>query len=454
MITTTKPSGEPSEAQLKVVVLSADNNRWTTRRSPAAHHGGHMAVASMDDEVELFSDDDGLAVTGTATAVERFIESIGLSTVVSTSLGRAVSVGASAAQTGSDIAANAGRWVKLTEESALKVKKIGWTPTKTPGVSHAMLGKRGDIKNWVQIVTSPGAMVTNPAVLSGVAGLMSQRAMQQQMDEIVDYLATIDAKLDQVIRSQMNQVLARLDGVNLSVREAMSVRQAVGRVSEVTWSKVQTSAQAIHETQGYALRQLSDLADRVEEKKSIADLVDVAHDVKAEVQKWLVVLARCFELHDAVAVLELDRVLDGSPDEVDKHRLGLKSSRQDRLNLISERTEYLLGRMNAAVAKANSKVLFNPKQSPAVVESSNSVAADVLDFHDLLGIESGRESSEAKRWIEAAGERWDKARETSAQGVDGLKRFGGEARLQAGSMRHKLTDKLAERKQARRKDDN
>jgi hypothetical protein len=412
-----------------------------------------MAVASMDDEVELFSDDDGLAVTGTATAVERFIESMGSSTVGSRGLGSAFSVGGSVAQAGSEIAANAGRWVKLTEESARKVQEIGWAPTKTRGISHAMLGKRGDIKNWVQIVTSPRAMVTNPAVLSGVAGLMSQRAMQQQMDEIVDYLATIDAKLDQVIRSRMNQVLARLDGVNLSVREAMSIREAVGRVSEVTWSKVQTSAQAIHETQGYALRQLSDLADKIEEKKSIADLVDVAQDVKAEVQKWLVILARCFELHDAVGVLELDRVLDASPDELDKHLLGLKSARQDRLSLISERTEYLLGRMNAAVAKANSKVLFNPKQSPAVVESSNSVTADVLEFHDLLGIESGRESSEAKRWMEAAGERWDKARATSAQGVDGLKRFGGGARDQAGSMRHKLTDKLAERKRARREDD-
>lgn len=407
----------------------------------------------MDDEVELFSDDDGLAVIGTSTAVERFVESMGLSTLGSIGLGKAFSAGASVAQAGSEIAGNAGRWVKLTEESARKVKEIGWTPTKTPGVSHAMLGKRGDIKNWVQVVTSPGAMVTNPALLSGVAGLMSQRAMQQQMDEIVDYLATIDAKLDQVIRSQTNQVLARLDGVNLAVREAMSVREAVGRVSEVTWSKVQTSAQAIHETQGYVLRQLSDLADKIEEKKSIADLVEVAQDVKAEVQKWLVVLARCFELHDAVAVLELDRVLDASPDELDKHRLGLKAARQDRLNYMSERTQYLLGRMDAAVAKANSKVLFNPKQSPAVVESSNSVAADVQEFHDLLGIESGRESSDAKRWREAAAERLDKARATGAQGVDGLKRVGGGARDQAGSMRHKLTDKLAERKRTRHKDD-
>ena len=64
--------------------------------------------------------------------------------------------------------------------------------------------------------------------------------------------------------------------------------------------------------------------------------------------------------------------------------------------LISEHTEYLLGRMTAAVGMANSKVLFNPMQSPAVVKSSNHVAAEVREFHELLGIESGREPSEAR----------------------------------------------------------
>ena len=125
-----------------------------------------------------------------------------------------------------------------------------------------MVGQRGSIKKWIQIETGPGSMLTNPAMLAGAAGIMAQMAMQQQMDEITDYLATIDQKLDAVLRAQTNQVLARLDGVDLAVREAMSVRDAVGRVSEVTWSKVQNSAQTIHETQGYALRQLGDLADK------------------------------------------------------------------------------------------------------------------------------------------------------------------------------------------------
>jgi hypothetical protein len=349
----------------------------------------------MDHEVEVISDGDGVAVIGNPTAVERFMASVGLSSNVgSARVAAAFNAAASVAQTGAALVANSGRWVKLTEDSAQAVKEIGLMPTGTQGVSHAVLGQRGDIQRWIQIVDPPGSMLSNPAVLAGAAGIMAQFAMQQQMNAITDYLATIDQKLDAVLRSQTNQVLARLDGVALAVREAMSVRDAVGRVSEVTWSKVQNSAQAIHETQGYALRQLGDLADKVEEKNKIGDLAETAKEAEADIQKWLVVLARCFELHDAVAVLELDRVLDASPDELDRHRLGLKSARRDRLQLISERTDRLLSRMDAAVGRANSKVLFNPKQSPAVVRSSNHVAADVHEFRELLGIDSGRESSE------------------------------------------------------------
>ena len=102
---------------------------------------------------------------------------------------------------------------------------------------------------------------------------------------------------------------------------------------------------------------------------------------------------------------------------------------------------------------ANSKVLFNPKQSPAVVKSSNHVSAGVQEFHVLLGIESGPESSEARRWREAAADRWDKARATGVQGIDDVKRFGSETRGQAGSARDKLSNKIAERKLRRREDD-
>ncbi|MET9039053.1 hypothetical protein [Streptomyces mirabilis] len=401
----------------------------------------------MDNEIQLISDGDGLAVIGNATDVERFLVSEGLS---SKDLGlqrlkSGFGTGAAVAQTGSDIAANSGRWVKLTQESAQRVKKFGLMESKTPGVSHAMVGKPGSIKSWLQIEKGAGSFLTNPALLAGAAGIMAQLAMQQSMAEITDYLATIDEKVDDVLRAQKDTALARMIGLGLVIEETMTIREKRGRVDEIMWSKVQTAPTTIAETQAYALRQLDALAEKMERKTDIGDLATTARAAESIVREWLAVLARCFQLQDAIAVLELDRVLDASPDELDGHRRGLKAARQDRLELISRSTERLVARMDAAAGTANAKVLLNPSKSPAVVQSSNHVATGVHDFHGRLGIESGRRSSEARRWVDAAAEVRDKALETGSKGVDAAVSLGNETLDRAGSVTDKLSSKIAER---------
>jgi hypothetical protein len=87
---------------------------------------------------------------------------------------------------------------------------------------------------------------------------------------------------------------------------------------------VQATSMTIARTQAYALRQLGALAEKVEHKANIGDLAKTAKDAESEVREWLAVLARCFQLQDAIAVLELDRVLDAAPEELDQHRLALR----------------------------------------------------------------------------------------------------------------------------------
>jgi hypothetical protein len=408
----------------------------------------------MSNEIELLIDGNGFAVIGNSADVERFLASEGLTStdLGLARLGGAARAGSVAAQAGAQVAANSGRWVQLTKESAEAVKKYGLMDTKTPGVKHAMVGKPGDIKQWIQIAKTPGSMLTNPAMLAGAAGIMTQFALQQQMDAITDYLAIIDEKLDDVLRAQTNQVLARMAGVEMAIREAMTVRESVGRVSEVTWSKVQASSTAVLETQGYALLQLRDLAEKIEKKAKLDELTEVAEKAAVDVQQWLSVLARCLQLQDAIAVLELDRVLDGSPDELDRHRVGLLCARDDRLELIEAATGVLMDRMNAAAHTANLKVLLHPTKAPRIVESSKRVAVGVHGLHEVLGIESGSEALEARRWSDAAGDSWDKVRETGGEGIDSVKRLGSEAGARARSAKGKLADKIAERK-SRRVDD-
>lgn len=299
----------------------------------------------------------------------------------------------------------------------------------------------------------PGTALTNPALLAGAAGIMAQVAMQQTMSEITNYLATIDEKFDDVLRAQKDAVLARMIGVGLVIDEAMTLREKRGRVDEITWSKVQTAPATVAETQAYALRQLDALAEKLERKTSVGDLADAAKESESKVQEWLAVLARSFQLQDAIAVLEFDRVLDSSPGELDGHRPGLKAARQNRLVLISLTTERLVSRMDAAASTANAKVLLHPTKARAVVHSSNHVGGSVIAFHGRLGIDRDRQSLEARRWAEAATGVRDKALETGADGVDVAKRLGNQTLGRAKSTTGKVSSRFADRARRRGTDD-
>lgn len=410
----------------------------------------------MHDEVQLISDGDGLAVIGEPTAVERFLASESL-TSVDLGLERftpSLATVAGVVQAASEMSAQSGRWVKLTKESAEQIKKFGLMRNSKTGLSMGVVqGKSGQIKSIVQFAKGPGALAANPAVLAGAAGIMSQLAMQQAMDEINDYLAVIDQKIDDLLRTQKDGVLADMIGVDLVIDEAMTIREHVGGVSEVTWSKVQATSLTIARTQAYALRRLDALAEKLERASDVSAMADQLKDADGPVQEWLAVLAHCFRLQDAIAVLELDRVLGASPDELDRHRLGLRAARRNRLDLISRSTERLMARMDAAAGTANAKVLRYPTKSRAVVLASNGVAANVREFHARLGIEGDRQDVDARRWLEAAAEIKDRAVETGAEGLGVARQVGTDTVDRARAMTGKVSAEIAERIARRRQED-
>ncbi|MFE9686930.1 hypothetical protein [Streptomyces sp. NPDC006285] len=155
----------------------------------------------MDNGIQLISDGDGLAVIGSETDVERFLVSEGLS-LKDRGLRRLTSVagtGALVAQAGSDIAAESACWVKLTRESAQVVKKYGLRESSTTGLSTGVVkGPKGQVRSFVEFASGPRSLLGNPAALAHAAGIMAQLAMQQTMDEITDYLATISPTADPV----------------------------------------------------------------------------------------------------------------------------------------------------------------------------------------------------------------------------------------------------------------
>ena len=410
----------------------------------------------MDGDIELISDGIGIAVIGDAKAVERFLDSEQLPSrdLGLVRLGNVLGAGAGVAQAGSELAANSGRWVKLSAESAEKLRKYTLMKGSRPGLSRAVLTDQGKSKGFLEIVKTRGTFASNPAMLAGAAGIMAQVAMQQAMDEITDYLAAIDEKVDHVLRAQKDAVFADMIGIDMVIHEAMTVRDHVGRVSEVTWSKVQSASMTIAKTQAYALRQLDALTEKIEKKARVGEVAKAVQDLEPKVQEWLAVLARCFQLQDAIAVLELDRVLEASPDELDRHRIALRTARDNRLELIAQTTTRLIARMDAAAARANTKVLLHPSNSPSVVRSSEQVISTVDVFHGHLGIQSARQAVEAKSWPQAAAEVRDKAIDAGSDGVTAAKgaakRLGSESRDRALKVKDKVSSGVAERVNRRR----
>jgi hypothetical protein len=383
----------------------------------------------MDNKIQLISDGDGLTAIGNRAHVEHFLASMGL---LSSStdfrlerLGPLLRASAGAAQAASEIAANSARWLKLTKESAQLVEERGLMESKTPGISYAMVGKPGSVESWLQVVKGPGSLLTNPAFLAGAAGIMAQLATQHEMSEIKSYLATLAEKVDDVLRAHKNAELAKVFGAGLDIESAMTVLERTRRVDDDTWSTVQARNNTITDALGWVLGQLDSLVKRVESKTKISDLAKTIKEAESEVQELLAVAARCFELQDALDVLRLERALNEPSDKLDERRLALKDDRQKRRELITQTIEHLMERMDAAANTANSNVLLHLPSHRALVGSINHVSITINDFHRPLGIESGRHSTEARRW-------WDAARD-STQLKNAAAEAGRKAAIPAGA---------------------
>jgi hypothetical protein len=87
------------------------------------------------------------------------------------------------------------------------------------------------------------------------------------------------------------------------------------------------------------------------------------------------------------------------------------------------------------------------------VESSQRVAGDVYELREVLGVEAGRKTSDARRWRDAAAERWEHVRAVGEDGLEDLKRIGGGSVEAAGSLKDRLSKKLSERRRRRAEDD-
>lgn len=365
----------------------------------------------MSNEIEVVSDDEGLAVIGPKAAIEAFLSKTGLDVLhpKEFSLSKITPLLYNAnvvADLAVRYAETTGVWLRLTKEAGTQVKAFGLMPTKSGDGMHAMIGQPGKIQRWVQVdkvvSSGPSTLLAGPFAPAAMAAVLAQLAMQQQMNRIEQYLETIDVKLDAIARAQKDSILAELIGAGSVIEEAYTIRAEIGGMSTTAWSKVQATGETLAKVQAYALLQLDAIVETHQQNSQSGDLAEATKDLESQVREWLVVLAKCFQFQDSLGVLELDRVLDANPADLESHQVGLQIARRNRREQIANTTDRILSRLRDTVDRANSRILLNPFDSPATVRSGTGAALQVVELRTKLDLVPDDGLAEARTWSEDA----------------------------------------------------
>ncbi|PPG53104.1 hypothetical protein C5C41_07695 [Rathayibacter sp. AY1E9] len=363
-------------------------------------------LPELEDTTLVIRDGENLLVIGSdKRSVVSYMRSKGI-------LGRAQAVRVkhlapmlrTAAQVGhtvSETIAETGLWVKLTEESAEAKARFGLIDSDVPGVSYAVAGNRGDIKQWLKLDTSAGAKFTNPSLLSGLASGLTQAASQAEAERLHAMLASLNEKLDQLLRDNRDDLLGDIGGIEEHLRDARTMLTAQGEIDSQTWDTLAAVPLQLKQIRKKAVLKLEGVADNMVTRKKIGDLRAWLPKAEREVRLWLSTIARSIAVLDDFAVLELEHTAAISPGKLDAKRRGIQETRATAIADLTAGVAELMKRMSETAGWANKNVLVNHRQVPKVLASIEESRGSVGRLYEALDLEMDWESLTPEQWLDA-----------------------------------------------------
>lgn len=357
--------------------------------------------------VTIIQDEQGIVFLGDAGTIDLWLKDEGFDSKAFTAKAiQTVSSASKGAQTVGNAMAESGRWVKLTKESAELVAKYGKNCKKGPFFQAGVVRQpNGRIIKHLQF-TQPGQL--NPAMLTGISGVMAQMALEQAVSEITDYLKEIDAKLDDLLRDQKDQTVSKLAGISHMIDETMFIYQQVGSISATTWSKVSGCPQDIATIQAYAIAKIKSLTEKAEREQDPKQVRPLTQQIRQEIHQWLGMLASAVKMQDQVSCIELARVCQEEPEQLEAYKKGIVLARNKRLEEIEQSLNALGKQLEEKAKTVGGQVLLNPYSSPHAIANIESIASDLNAFASTLQLEHIHlHVEDGPTWIEAAGKAVD-----------------------------------------------
>lgn len=356
------------------------------------------AIEPQTGSISVIQDEQGILFLGESNSIEQLLKKNGLSSREVTT--KALKVAGTAMQQAASSAQQSGRWVKLTKESAELLAQYGKSGAVQKGVVQAANGRT---VKWLEFI-NPSQMLT-PSMAAGVGGMMAQVALEQAIQEITDYLKTIDAKVDKLLQDQKDAVIADLLGVSLELDEAFAVMQSTGGVSVTAWDKIAPCATITSRSLSYALTKLKNGAETLDATANIDDIIAQTVDFSADLEAWLGVIARSIQARDKFSSLELERAFAETPEVMEEHRQGIIAARKKRLSTVRDAVSLMQGTFIAVSARLRDGKLFHPHGIDKAIERLAAMTEETRVFAEHLDIEIEQHTIErARRWDKIAGE--------------------------------------------------
>lgn len=355
-------------------------------------------------EVEVVLRDDELMVFGDELAVQEFIDSLalpesrtaGIDGDLARIFDRQLKNSGTLIQGMAEISENSGRFVMLTKETLEGIKEFGLVDTDVPGIKHVMLGARGDIKKWAQMEVGIGSKLLNPAVLSGIGGMMTQLALQQSMAEITTYLKTIDHKLDEVIRKIDEAKKSELSGLMKTLREARIRYEIEGAVDSHFMNQITKFYTMVSAVEDYAWRQINAIRGDLGEIRGLKPMMVATEEAQREISQWLVFLANAYLAECRLDDFKLKEKREESLEAYNQELDTLRVLQADRDRERATRVHELYETAHEVAKFADKKLLTNRAAAEALNQRANEMAELAYSFAEAVQLTVERKSIPAK----------------------------------------------------------
>ncbi|AGG66649.1 hypothetical protein [Corynebacterium callunae] len=353
-------------------------------------------------EIEVVRRDDELMVFGDELAVREFIDSLAISAKKTTKidnilfrhLSEQFKKSGTVLQGVSEIAENSGYYIKLTKESAASVKKLGLYETKG-GITYAMiekLGKPGKTGKWLQVDNGFGSLLTNPAVLSGVGGIVTQVALQQSLAEITAYLQTIDHKLDAVIKKVDEAKKSDLSGLLKTLREATIRYEIEGTVDSRFMNEIISFQNTVSAVESYAWDQTTTIREDLADMHGLKSMMVATGEAQREISQWLGFLANAYLAECRLDDFKLKEKLEESLEAYNQELDTLRVLQADRDRERATRVHDLYETAHEVAKFADKKLVTNRAAAEALNQRANQMVELTYNFAEAVQLKVDRES--------------------------------------------------------------